>query len=152
MDAFKVISGEWWQRNVINNYTCGSEGERNCLAEEVFGVIAKVGDFLVNNRLLFIQSARATACRHSWGVASRGTVGLEPNGTTGRVCTQRTANSCAFVLKLWELLKPYNDAFDQTTLCLCTAGTHWKWDTAVLLRLTQKKCKRQHKTASELHT
>lgn len=104
-------------------FTCGYEQNHNCLQREAFGVIAKVEDFLVNNRLPFIQSALATACRHSQGVTLQSTVELKPNSTTGRVCTLRTADSFAFVLKLWELLKPYNDAFGQAMLCLYTAGT-----------------------------
>lgn len=94
--------------------------------------------------LSFIQSAPATACRHSWGVTLQGMMGLQPNSTTGRACTERTANSFAFVQKLWELLKHYNDAFGQATLCLCAAGTHWKWAEAAFLKLSQKNCNCQN--------
>lgn len=93
------------KKKAINYFTCGYAKEHNCLPREAFGVIAKVEDLLVNNRLPFIQSALATACRHSWGVTLQGMMGPQPNGTTGRAYTQRIANSFVFVLKLWELFE-----------------------------------------------
>ena len=82
------------KEKVINSFTCGYEYEHNCLQRGAFGVIARVEDFLVNNRLPFIQSARATACRHSWGVTLRGTMGPRPKGTTGRACTENCQLFC----------------------------------------------------------
>lgn len=61
MDVFKVKFGE------NHNKEKGLTSSKNCLPKETFSVIANVEDFLVNSRLPFIQSARATACRHSWG-------------------------------------------------------------------------------------
>lgn len=50
--------------------------------------------FQANNRLPFIQSAHATACRHSWGVTLQCMMGPQPNGTTGGACTEKRRLFC----------------------------------------------------------
>lgn len=111
---------------MINYCTCGYELEHNGIQREAFGVYAKVEDFLVNERFVFHPVCSSNSLQTFMGVTLQGMMELQPNSTTGRACTERTANSFAFVQKLWELLKHYNDAFGQATLCLCAAGTHWK--------------------------
>lgn len=48
--------------------------------------------------------------------------GCGQTSTTGSASKLRAASSFAFVLKLWGLLKPYNDPIGQAVLCFHTVG------------------------------